>query len=382
VAWLQVAMGESTCAARTYAAPIGMGAGSAGKALLEVSELSQIALERTRTARDAILLMGALAEQYGYYSAEYDVGDFGTTDFVLGEGGEALTVVDPHEAWMFHILPDPTGTSAIWAAQLVPAGHITVCANTFVIKEVTEHPAGGQGNLDPKAEFMYSSNMHDIAETQGWWHRATGAPLNFLETFAPQRYRPDYSNLRTWRVFTMFAEPSFAASIPELTDGYATDYPFSVPVDPARLITPRMLMNIQRDHYQNSRFDMTKGLAAGPWGDPTRYDLSTSTADDGSNTTLADLMQGEFPRSIGMFRTSHSFVAVSRGPDVAPAGLALVWLAQYNPDVSSYVPMYVGSDRLPPSWIRGSLHVSTHTRTEPYMPSLHFTAACRFCTCH
>jgi len=109
----QVAIGESTCSAKFFAAPVSAG----GKALLEVSELSQIALERSKTAREAILTMGELAEKYGYYSAEWNVGKYGK-DFALGEGGEALTVIDTDEAWMFHILPDDTGASAIWVSVM------------------------------------------------------------------------------------------------------------------------------------------------------------------------------------------------------------------------------------------------------------------------
>lgn len=61
----QVAIGESTCAARFWAAPTTAG----GKAQIEVREMSRLALERTKTARDAIKLMGSLAEQYGFYAA-------------------------------------------------------------------------------------------------------------------------------------------------------------------------------------------------------------------------------------------------------------------------------------------------------------------------
>jgi dipeptidase len=54
-------------------------------------------------------------------------------------GGEALSVADTKEAWIFHVCPDDTGASAIWAAQRVPDGHIAVVANDFVIKEVFIH---------------------------------------------------------------------------------------------------------------------------------------------------------------------------------------------------------------------------------------------------
>lgn len=80
--------------------------------------------------------MGALAEQFGYYSAAgWDNlnGPYGDA-IALGEGGEALTVTDPDEAWMFHILPDDTGRSAIWAAQRIPDNHVSVVANTFVLQ--------------------------------------------------------------------------------------------------------------------------------------------------------------------------------------------------------------------------------------------------------
>lgn len=52
------------------------------------------------------------------------------------QAGEALTVTDSNEAWVFHILSDDTTTSAVWAAQRVPDDHVTVVANQFIINEV------------------------------------------------------------------------------------------------------------------------------------------------------------------------------------------------------------------------------------------------------
>lgn len=205
----QVSIGESTCAAKLYCAPVG--STGQGKALLEISELSQIALERSKTAREAIQIMGDLAEKYGFYSADWSVDKFGPSH-AMGEGGEALSIIDPNESWIFHILPDDLGTGAIWVAQKVPDGHLAIVANQFIIREVIK------GHKD----FIYSSNLWSVAKKLGWWKESDGH-LNFLHTYSPTRYHPDYANRRVWRVFDLVA-PN--AHYPATTNSYADDYPF------------------------------------------------------------------------------------------------------------------------------------------------------------
>lgn len=180
----QVAIGESTCAAKLWAAP--KGDIGKGRALLEASELSQIALERSRTAREAIRTMGELAVQYGFYSADWSITPLFGENLPKGEGGEALTVIDPEEAWMFHIIPDDTGSSAIWVAQRVPDSHISVVSNGFVI-----------GDVDPNSpDFLYSPNLWSVARRLGWWSPSESPLLNFKKTYAPERYHPNYVNQR------------------------------------------------------------------------------------------------------------------------------------------------------------------------------------------
>jgi len=103
----QVSIGESTCASKLWAAPLGsLGSsrnGGQGLALFEVSELSQIAMERARTSREAISIIGSLAEKFGFYSADWESRSPDYPNNVIGEGGEALSIVDPEEAWIFHI---------------------------------------------------------------------------------------------------------------------------------------------------------------------------------------------------------------------------------------------------------------------------------------
>lgn len=137
-------IGESTCSGIFGATPLGA---PNGTALWSIDELTHIAMERAQTAREAIQLMGKLAEDGGFYGA----GEFEGT-------AESLAVGDPKEAWIFHILPDPTGKSAIWAAQKVPSNSFAVLANMFVIRQVDP--------LDTE-NFLMSDSVHQVAQDYG-----------------------------------------------------------------------------------------------------------------------------------------------------------------------------------------------------------------------
>ena len=161
----QVGIGESTCSGVFGAIPLGM---PNGTALFSVDELTHIAMERAETARQAIEIMGSLAEEYGFYGA----GQFEGT-------AESLAVSDPNEAWVFHILPDPTGTSAIWAAQRIPDNGFAVLANMFVLRE-----------LDPSdtENFMMSASVHSVAKEYQWWDEASGELLDFTKVYSDGEY--------------------------------------------------------------------------------------------------------------------------------------------------------------------------------------------------
>lgn len=332
----QVAIGESTCGAKFYAGPLGESC-SRCTAMFDVSELSRIAMERASTAREAITIMGDLAVEYGFYGSAWDEND----PFTYEESGESLTVSDPQEVWVFHVLPDDTATSAVWAAQRVPEGHVTVIANQFIIREV---PKEGS----PSDDFLSSSNLWEVAERSGVWDPHAGA-LDFAAAFT---LRPNdvphwtYTTRRVWRVLDYVA-PSLGLS--PYTDPLGDGLPFSV--EPDRPVSSTDIMNLLRDHYEGTPFDMTQGLKAGPYGDPDRYDVSPAL--DGS-LTREEAYSGFFERSIALFRTSYSFVTQSRESLPDSVG-ALVWLAQYKPSASTFIPLYVGMEDIPEPYTVGSL---------------------------
>ena len=132
----QVAMGETT-----FTGPDTLRNGSS---MFLIEELQRIALQRCDNARDAVRMMGELAEKYGY-----------------ADGGECITVIDKKEAWFFEILGCGRGkTGAVWAAQRVPDDEVAVSANI---------PRIGKIDRKNKNYFMASDNVESVAKEYGLW---------------------------------------------------------------------------------------------------------------------------------------------------------------------------------------------------------------------
>ena len=298
-------MGESSCYSRF---PVGPNS----TALFEIAELSRVALERCKNARCAIKLMGELSEKYGFYGPD-------------GEYGEALTIIDNEEAWVFHISGTPDEKSAVWVAQRVPDDHIAAIGNWYVIHEV-------EADSD---DFMYSSNMFDIAKKYLGWNPEVEA-FNFAKFYAPKNKLPTYTTRRVWRVYDL-AAPSLKL------DGHVTEdlkFPFSVKVDKKLPIS--FFMKVNRDYYEGTEFDLTKGLAAGPFGTPFRQEFKMHPD------------QVKFERAISIHRTSYSLVVQNRG-QLDPSVGAVAWVAPDTPHASCYVPLYAGAKDVEESYAVGSL---------------------------
>ena len=254
-----LSLGESTCGSRLFAAPSYDG----GRALLELAELGRIALERCRTAREAIELMGSLAVRYGYFSSEWRASESRPDDFsdARSQGGETYTIADPFEVWVMHLSPDDTGASAVWVAQRVPDDHIFVVTNGFRIRTVPP-----MEDRDPDW-FRASENIFTIAKRAGLWNEENDGPLDFKLhyglTLSPQR--DPYVSRRAWRVLSL-AAPSLGLP----GNSTSSELPFSV--KPERLLSVQDIRAMNRDHFEGTIYDTTIGPSSGPFGNPNRFD--------------------------------------------------------------------------------------------------------------
>ncbi len=300
-------IGECTDAATRSKAPGYVTAEMAAKEgkhirILYTSELSRIALERCRTAKKAIKTMGDLVEEYGYYSS-----------------GETLLVADQDEAWVFEVcaLPDDQYHS-VWVAQRVPKGEVFVAANEFRIRDVKQKP----GPDDP--EIVYSKMLFPGLEKVGWWHPEDGT-MDWLSTVSQGEYcHPYYSLRRVWRILDR-VNPDLGLS-PWVEDGFTREYPFSI--KPNRKLTVRDVFSLYRDHYEDTPFDLTRGVAAGPYGDPHRF---LGPYDGKPNAFSDQHLYGAWERPISVFYQGYTYVNQLRPGKTPDAPLGITW---FGPDVA------------------------------------------------
>ena len=243
----QLSIGESTCSAVYSATSREVGGG----ALFSVDELSRIAMERTTNARDAVQLMGDLAVAHGFH------GQSGA----LEGGGESLMVADPDEGFVFHVLADKTGTSAIWVAQRVPDDSMAVVANMYTVREV---------DLDDTFNFLGRQDMWELAADDGLW--IDSQPKDFTATFSDGEYgHKYYSGRRMWGAWRLVAPAFVEENVPAEYGNLRYDAPYPVAVPVEKKLTPQDVMAVHREWYSGTQFDLGAGLQGGFAGSPDRY---------------------------------------------------------------------------------------------------------------
>eukprot|EP01038_Epipyxis_sp_PR26KG_P004851 gene4851-6799_t len=306
---MQVSMGESTCSSVFVAKSVNAG----GKALLSIDQLTQIALERSKTAKEAVQIMGSLGEQYGFY---------GESDSFEG-GAESLMVIDPNEAWVFHILADPSGSSAIWVGARVPDDSVAVVANMFSIREV---------DLSDSANFLGRSDMWDIALEHGLYK--LGDPKDFTATFSDGEYAHKYySGRRMWSIFNTISPSS---NFPAEYGNLKTDKPYPFAVSVEKPLTSQDVFALMRSWYQGTPYSTSQGLASGSFGTPDRF----------SNSAEDYQVTGNWERTIGLYRTSDTFIVQARSWLPNAIG-GVTWFGPSAAHYTSFVPILAGMLRAP-----------------------------------
>ena len=195
-------------------------------ALFLIEELERVALQRCSTARDAIRLMGSLAEEYGF-----------------ADNGECLTVIDKNEAWFFEIYGSGKSGSkpgALWVAQRIPDGHVGISANV---------PRIGTVDFSDQENFMYASDLRERCKELGLWDGKS--PFKFYKMVSEEGENGKNFSHREVFVFNTL-DPSLGLSMKD------EEIPFSI--KPRQKVSARKMFELYRSTYEGTDFDMLKNL--------------------------------------------------------------------------------------------------------------------------
>ncbi|MEA4884407.1 MAG: C69 family dipeptidase [Clostridia bacterium] len=317
-----LAIGETTISQRPELTP-------SERAILTIEQLEAVALQRCKTAREAIKLIGALAEKYGFQSSCSDM-------------GECITLVDGKEAWVLELfgagpfwVPESGKPGATWAARRVPDDEVCVVPNVSRIGVIDE----------TSPDFIVCKDYKSMAIENDWYDPNSGKPFSITEAYtAPTGYwsaESIWTRNRLWYIYSRLC-PSQAWD----HDAPLSSYPFSVKAE--KKVSVQDIIAFQRSTFEgteNSLADLPVWFVPDGNGGKVKSPLATPFI----NADLAALLGFTNERPIARYKCGHGWVAQVRDFAADPIRTCL-WYYNDNPANSIHVPIYNGVTELPASW--------------------------------
>ncbi len=329
----QLTMAESTTSQRT-AMKFDR---SEGEQIMTIEQAQIFALQRCKTAREAVELIGELMETYGFLPS------------CIGES-ESLAIADTKEVWIFEVKSTGAGwkrnseePGAVWAAQRVPDDHVLIIPNWSIIKTI---------DIADKDNFMASPNYKQFAIDKGWYNPDSGLPFNWQEAYSP--IPREWATGRFWLFYQQTAPnlkqwPKRALSSPY--DGQnpyvqyvepLSMYPFSV--KPEEKWDVEEVIAYQRSFFEGTIYDMSEDpdwYVVGKEGKMEKSPLATPFP----TTEMRKLLDINNRRNVA--RGGYGMVAQLRHwlPDAIGG---VYWVYQDNQTPGIYAPIYAGVTELNP----------------------------------
>ncbi len=279
--------------------------------ILDYGSLITIALQRSRTAREAIATMTKLAETYGYNSE-----------------GETFTICDPNEAWIMEMMGCGAGSKAVvWVAVRIPDNAICAHANQSRIRTFDQKD---------KQNVMFSKNVVKFARSKGWYS-GSDKDFSFCDTYAA----PDFGgrrwcDARVWSYYNRFAS-GMDKYIPYAEGRADNAEPMPLWVVPNKKLGVKDLEAAMRDHYEGTPFALDSDIGGGLWQMPYRP------------TPLAFKHNGkEYFNERPISTQQSGFVYVSQMRSWLPREIGgVLWFGNDDANMVSFTPVYCCTQTVP-----------------------------------
>lgn len=285
--------------------------------VMDYGSLIYVALQRSRTAKEAIKVMTDLVKEYGYYSS-----------------GESFSIADPNEVWIMEMIGKGPGMKgAVWVAVRIPDDCIAAHANQSRIHKF---------NMNDKDNCLYSPDVISFAREKGYFNGAN-KDFSFADAYCPL----DFSGLRAcearvWSYYNMFSKATGQAYL-SYVQGESSE-PMPLYVKPDRKISVRDIQQAMRDHYEGTPLDITKDMGAGPFNMPYRLSPLTFKVDDTEYFN---------ERPISTQQSAFTFVAQMRASMPDAIG-GVQWFGLDDANMTVFTPVYCNTDRVPNVYAEGN----------------------------
>ncbi|MDR2809757.1 MAG: C69 family dipeptidase [Tannerellaceae bacterium] len=212
--------------------------------IMDYGSLIYIALQRSKTAREAIRVMTGLVAEHGYYS-----------------GGESFSIADKNEVWIMEMIGKGVNNKgAVWVAIRIPDDCISAHANQARIQQIP---------FEDKENCLYSPDVVSLAREKGYF-KGKDKDFSFAKAYNPY----DFSGLRGCeaRVWSFFRKyDSTMDKYVDFIKGDPSKEPMPLYIKPNRKLSVQDVQNCMRDHYEGTALDMTQDAGAGPYKVPYRW---------------------------------------------------------------------------------------------------------------
>ena len=288
-----------------------------GNSIIDYGSLMQIALERAKTAREAINVMTDLVDKFGYASS-----------------GESFSIADKNEVWVMEMIGKGAEKGAVWIAVRIPDDAISGHANEPRIRKV---------NLKDKENVMYAKDLIPFARRRGYF---SGKDEDFSFADAFENHTPDTRRGCDGRVWTYFRRYN-----PEADQYFAwinadSDVPMPLYIIPEKKVDLAGMQDAMRDLFQGTPYDMTQDIGAGPNHVPYRWRPMTFEVDGKEYTN---------ERAIATQQTGWSFVSQSRDWLPDPVG-GVLWFGTDDTNTTVYMPFYCSMTEVPAELQHGDIN--------------------------
>ena len=273
---------------------------------IDYGSLIYITLQRAKTAREAIDIIAELANTYGYCSS-----------------GESFSLIDIEEAWIMELIgKGPEDKGIVWVARRIPDGYVSAHANQA---RITTFPWNDPENC------LYAKDVADVARKFGWFE-GKNEDFSFAEAYAPA----DFSALRgcearVWAFFRTVAEGM--DKYEDYAMGHNPENRMPLWVKPTEKVSPKLLMDCMRDHYEGTKMDMTQDIGAGGEGCPYRWRPMFFEVDGVEYCN---------ERATATQQTGFWLVGQAR-----PNKVGILWFGTDDAATSPLTPIYVNSTEVP-----------------------------------